>query len=572
MRPVKNGFGVFNDIADKDVKGVVWKKSDNLCNDPDKEVRSVYRMVIQRNMQACNANRQLNMVEKAKEKSSEKLSSGYKVNRSADDAAGLSISEKMRRQIRGLTRAGENVEDGISLCQVIDGAMSEMHDMVNRMNELSIQAANGTNSESDREDIQMEIDGIVTEFGRIIETTKFNELYVFKDDLTWSDGGNGKKVEEAADPIQKISRDFRDIDGVKVWKGSQLSDYFFVDLRSPKPDWTVLGDNPDLSKPECAWIDFDGFKASSEGDLIKQLDQRGFDSSCCHCNTLFYGIKFVSELDNDKLKLTAGNVDFNYHMVKNSKNQTTEVLKIDLKDIWSRYQNQAGKKIGQVICETLVDVIQKGGKQPGSNLTRHLTSYAYQKDTAKLYLLNNWISAAGYNHSEFSTMPRDDQGHVEINKPIIIMPSRPKKKNRPRVKSFDKKRQIFIQAGADGVNNNKIRINLPTMTLETLGLNGLSVLMEEQATDTINILTKVQKLISEDRSRIGAYQNRLEHTARNLENVIENTNASESRIRDTDMADEMVRYAGKNILAQSGQSMLNQSNTRSQRVLRLLGV
>ena len=545
--------------------------SDTLCSDPDTEVRSVQRMVIQRNMQAYNANRQLNMVENAKEKSTEKLSSGYKVNRSADDAAGLSISEKMRKQVRGLTRAGENVEDGISLCQVIDGAMSEMHDMVNRMNELSVQAANGVNSDSDREDIQMEIDQIVTEFDRIIETTKFNELYVFKDDKTWTKPEGAKKVEEAEEPVQKISRDFRDIDGVKVWKDSQLSDYLFVDLRSPKPDWTVLGDKPDLLRPECAWIDFDGFTASSEADLIKQLDQRGFDSSCCHCNVRFYGIKFVSELDNDKLKLTAGDVDFNYHKVTNSNSQETEVLKIDLKDIWSRYQNQAGKKIGQVICETLVDVIREGGKQSGSNLTRHLTSYAYQKDTAKLYLLNNWISAVGHNLSEFSTMPRNDQGHVEINKPIIIMPSKPKEKSEPLVKIFNPKKKIAIQAGTDGKGDNRIRISLPTMTLETLGLNGLSVLTENQATDTINILTKVQKLISEDRSRIGAYQNRLEHTSNNLGSVIENTSASESRIRDTDMADEMVRYVGKNILSQSGQAVLSQANVRAQRVLSLLG-
>lgn len=545
--------------------------SDTLCSDPDTEVRSVQRMVIQRNMQAYNANRQLNMVENAKEKSTEKLSSGYKVNRSADDAAGLSISEKMRKQVRGLTRAGENVEDGISLCQVIDGAMSEMHDMVNRMNELSVQAANGVNSDSDREDIQMEIDQIVTEFDRIIETTKFNELYVFKDDKTWTKPEGAKKVEEAEEPVQKISRDFRDIDGVKVWKGSQLSDYFSVDLRNPKPDWTVLGQRITLDTPECAWIDFDGFTASSEADLIKQLDQRGFDSSCCHCNVRFYGVKFVSELDNDKLKLTAGDVDFNYHKVTNSNSQETEVLKIDLKDIWSRYQNQAGKKIGQVICETLVDVIREGGKQIGSHLTSHLTSYAYQQDTAKLYLLNNAYRPYGSNRSEFSTMPRDDQGHVEINKPIIIMPSKPKEKSEPLVKIFNPKKKIAIQAGTDGKVDNRIRINLPTMTLETLGLNGLSVLTENQATDTINILTKVQKLISEDRSRIGAYQNRLEHTSNNLGSVIENTSASESRLRDTDMADEMVRYVGKNILSQSGQAVLSQANVRAQRVLSLLG-
>ena len=114
-------------------------------------------MIIQHNISALNANRQLNIVQKIGSKSVEKLSSGYRINRAADDAAGLSISEKMRKQIRGLTKAKENVEDGISLCQVADGAMAEMHDMTNRMNELCVQAANGTNSADDRSYIQMEI-------------------------------------------------------------------------------------------------------------------------------------------------------------------------------------------------------------------------------------------------------------------------------------------------------------------------------------------------------------------------------------------------------------------------------
>lgn len=153
-------------------------------------------MIIQHNISAFNANRQLNIVQKTGLKLAEKLSSGYRINRAADDAAGLSISEKMRKQIRGLTKAGENVEDGISLCQVADGAMAEMHDMTNRMNELCIQAVNGTNSAGDRSYIQLEIDSIVEEFGRIINTTQFNEVYIFKGDEAFQ-ASAGSEVEYA---------------------------------------------------------------------------------------------------------------------------------------------------------------------------------------------------------------------------------------------------------------------------------------------------------------------------------------------------------------------------------------
>lgn len=134
-------------------------------------------MVIQHNLLALNANRQLGIVKSNLSKSTEKLSSGYKINRAADDAAGLSISEKMRKQIRGLSQAAENIQDGISLCQVADGALNETVDILQRMNELAIQAANGTNSTTDRQDIQLEIDQLSSEINRIANSTKFNEIY-----------------------------------------------------------------------------------------------------------------------------------------------------------------------------------------------------------------------------------------------------------------------------------------------------------------------------------------------------------------------------------------------------------
>ena len=139
-------------------------------------------MVVQHNLRAMNANRMLGITQGTLSKSAEKLSSGYKVNRAADDAAGLSISEKMRKQIRGLSQASLNAEDGISAVQTAEGALTEVHDMLQRMNELAVKASNGTNALSDRQTIQDEVDQLLTEIDRVSETTKFNETYLLKGD------------------------------------------------------------------------------------------------------------------------------------------------------------------------------------------------------------------------------------------------------------------------------------------------------------------------------------------------------------------------------------------------------
>ena len=150
-------------------------------NNPRTWDKEDYIMVVQHNMQAANANRMLNVTTSAQSKSTEKLSSGYRINRAADDAAGLTISEKMRKQIRGLDQASTNAQDGVSSVQTAEGALTEVHSMLQRMNELATQAANGTNSkDSDRQAIQDEIDQLTTEIDRVSETTKFNETYLLK--------------------------------------------------------------------------------------------------------------------------------------------------------------------------------------------------------------------------------------------------------------------------------------------------------------------------------------------------------------------------------------------------------
>ena len=151
-------------------------------------------MVVQHNLTAMNSNRMLGLTTASQAKSTEKLSSGYKINRAADDAAGLSISEKMRKQIRGLTQASSNAQDGISAVQTAEGALNEVQDMLQRMNELAVKSANGTNSETDRSYIQNEIDQLVTEIDRVSETTKFNETYLLKGETTGKVGNTASSA------------------------------------------------------------------------------------------------------------------------------------------------------------------------------------------------------------------------------------------------------------------------------------------------------------------------------------------------------------------------------------------
>ncbi len=213
-----------------------------------------------------------------------------------------------------------------------------------------------------------------------------------------------------------------------------------------------------------------------------------------------------------------------------------------------------------------MDVIEQAGmNEPHSLLTQDLVGYAYKKGTGKLYILDSVDGSysPGAGSSTFSVTPRSDTGELETvkmdtNKPVP-----------PKVGQITSQ-QLAIHAGADADGTNKVIMKMPTFKNENLKINSVSVLTEDLATTSIDVLTDVLHVISSNRSRIGAYQNRLEHTSLNLDNIVENTTDSESKIRDTNMADEMVKYSNNNILTQAGQSMLSQANNNTQNILSLL--
>ena len=275
-------------------------------------------MVVQHNMQAMNSNRVLGGTTLAQAKSTEKLSSGFRINRAADDAAGLTISEKMRKQIKGLNRASKNAQDGISAVQTAEGALTEVHSMLQRMNELSTQAANGTNSKSDRDAIQSEIGQLTTEIDRVAETTKFNETYLLKGDSTTQttktinlpahDAGLKGKLTDNGDGTATFKMDDLEV-GKKVTIGGKeysIGEEAGVDATTgiTKDIAKALHDkNPVFTENDKVTINgkvytylkkdkdtqdgkkttVDGFYAVESAEDIKKLTQQDAEASCIVC-------------------------------------------------------------------------------------------------------------------------------------------------------------------------------------------------------------------------------------------------------------------------------------------------
>lgn len=491
--------------------------------------RRIMVMTIQHNIEAMNAYRQMNITGGTLAKSARNLSSGYKINIAADDAAGLSISEKMRKQIRGLTKASENSEDGISMVQVADGAMAEVHDMLDRCIELSIQAANGTNSDSDRAKIQDEIDQIIKEIDGISERTKFNEVYVLKGEVDYKYKKTGTEIiNEGTMPAWVSSPSF---DPANAVNGKSILSETFTKT-------VTTGTISSTTVHAAASLDFSRYSASNRKDLYG----KGFHTTCCGCPK-YYSVEFISGTVSSK-ELIDG----------------AYVYKLGIDNI------DTPKKLVEEIIN-LVD----GGNPAGHNTM-------FEQDTTNLGKLWVYDKPDGRRPDPQSNWGVFGEG---------VMRSRPVYE---RDKRFENSKQLALQVGSDA--GNLMNVRLATISSQALGIDKINVrgfIYEEQereddygnkykvlvkrqsgADKAIEKFSSAKDRVSADRSRLGAYQNRLEHTVKNLDNVVENTTAAESQIRDTDMAKEMVRYSNANIMMQAGQSMLSQANQSRQGILSLL--
>ena len=476
-------------------------------------------MVVQHNMQAMNSNRMLGATTNAQAKSTEKLSSGFKINRAADDAAGLTISEKMRKQIRGLDRASTNAQDGVSAVQTAEGALTEVHSMLQRMNELAVQASNGTNSKSDRDAIQAEIEQLTTEVDRVAETTKFNETYLLKGD---------DKV--AAKTINLAAHD-AGLKGTLVDNGDGTAT-FTMDKLKAADSVTIGGKTYTI-----------GAAAGSAAGLAKI----GIGKTA--------GANFSA---GDKI--TVNNVEYTY--VTGGKDANNS----DLTAGW--YAGTPVKGEGRADASIL---------KAGANVVAGTKKYHVLNDTGNDGIDDNDATVISttkaYDLAKAELKTANAIGDTKGNANVTNTTTNPNKFNINTGKAEVASALSFnLHVGSDADMTNKINVNVESMTADYLGIKGLNVSDDtgNAATYAIDAIADAVSKVSAQRSALGAIQNRLEHTIANLDNISENTTAAESRIRDTDMAAEMVTYSKNNILAQAGRSMLAQANQSTQGVLSLL--
>ena len=460
-------------------------------------------MVVQHNLTAMNANRMLGITTGQQAKSSEKLSSGYRINRAADDAAGLTISEKMRKQIRGLDQASTNAQDGVSAVQTAEGALTEVHSMLQRMNELAVQASNGTNSEADREAIQDEIDQLTTEIDRVAETTKFNEIYLLK-------GDDGTKKKYMAGHDAGLVGNLTDGATTATFTMDELEagDKYNIGGK----EYTI-GATADEAKELYASVAADGSETVTINGKAYTVQDTDPDAA----------VNEISKADLDAL-VEAGGCTVEYD--GKSLTVMTDGDRDEIDDA----------------NETIISA-DKAYELINAELTA-ANSIGVVNEDGDVASVTTGTPAAG--KVEFTIT----KGYADVAKTL----------------SFN------LHVGADADMTNKISVDIDSMDSASLGVKGLNVADDSgiAATYAIDAIADAVATVSAQRSALGAVQNRLEHTIANLDNVVENTTAAESRIRDTDMAEEMVEYSKNNILAQAGQSMLAQANQSTQGVLSLL--
>ena len=578
-------------------------------------------MVVQHNLQAMNANRMLGITTKEASGSTEKLSSGYRINRAADDAAGLAISEKMRKQIRGLSQASSNAEDGISCVQTAEGALAEVQDMLQRMNELAVQAANGTNSATDRQYIQDEFDQLIEEIDRVAETTKFNETYLLKGDDTKPTKNMYITNYSVTYTKNDLPNNIKGIDYKTNYVGTNNIYIVSSSIYSTSSNISLTGNKIQ-----------NGDDITKYMEKVKTGNTKDTNKAGATLNTTSY-VAFVNvELDSDVQKGSNGNV--NGHGQTNvtkdlSTDGTTSTVRAN-RDLF--IYNTANSTVTRITEGTdmteylntdntmkdkyrLVDVLYGDEKKVDSKAatsTRVQTSITNNQPFAwtdnylerdvsskQLYDADGQI-VSGVALNKFFDENGNYKGGLYTSAQARAIDEVFANANDPRAKQLKDiggnvtaatinayitqsstqvaaALDVELHAGSDSDRNNKVQVELSTLTAAGLGIDklasyniGIVDSTGNNATDAIDVIADAINMVSRQRSALGAVQNRLEHTIKNLDNVVENTTSAESAIRDTDMAEEMVKYSNSNILQQAGQSMLAQANQANQGVLSLL--
>ena len=514
-------------------------------------------MIIRSNLPALNSHRNLSKNNSNLAQNLERLSSGFRINRAADDAAGLAISERMRGQIRGLAQAKQNVRMGVNLIQTADGALQETHAILQRMRELSVQAANGTFQDSDRAQIEHEFQALKDEIDRIAESTHYNNIRLL-------DGSLGSLPPRAAPPpsgeMPAPPSGLNVISGVVDLTGATITQDTII-----TGNVTVVG-NLLVDPNVTIWV-MEGATVSVTQDFRAPINVGG--TSFGHGTTIhnsgtievdYLGVGTVINYRNGNLISRAIDADTikNYGTINRPPTHT-----------W----------LGSIAVNTLVN----WGEILYHDVMMNSTAYNHGR-------LFHWAALQGsvlHNFGHIYEVEGQHDGTIENWGTIgIVSDSGPPYFQvlvtiNERTIEFEIPFGLILQIGANGGRDQRMTIFIENMGARHIGaysvLNGnfesvwdTTVITREQANDSIEILEGAINMVSAQRAKLGAYQNRLESTINSLGVAHENLTNAESTIRDTDMAAEMMRFTANNILTQAAQAMLAQANQLPQGVLQLL--
>ena len=540
-------------------------------------------MIVQHNMSAMNANRMLGITNSSLAKSTEKLSSGYKINRAADDAAGLSISEKMRSQIRGLNKASDNAQDGISLIQTAEGALNESHSILQRMRELSVQASNGTETDDDREAVQKEISQLQDELTRISSTTEFNTMKLLDGSLAGPQGvskGSNQTIGSQVANLKAAETGMTAGADTSTETGLFAKETIKIDGADITVDWTTLTSEEKAALKQN-WTASDSSKASKAATIMQDKINEAIDNSGL-------GVAHVTV----KSSVTGVAASFN---IKSGSEGTDSKISFD---------NSADTLIGKTLAGVVAADVTGSTKYSGENVAATekfymningqslvVTPAAKVDNGAAMSDVATTLQTSINTAIDTYNKDRDDADQlkkvtVDVSKDgRLVVSSESGSVSFSDFGTGEAAKKLGLDASATktaanggmtlqiGANEGQtMNFGIEDMSAAALGVDGgkVDIATQSGAQKATTTIDAAIKKVSAQRSKLGAVQNRLEHTIANLDTASENTQTSESRIRDTDMAEEMVAYSKNNILLQAGQSMLAQANQSNQGVLSLL--
>ncbi|MDU7336978.1 MAG: flagellin [Clostridium sp.] len=526
-------------------------------------------MRIQHNISAINANRQLGINNNSVSKNLEKLSSGYKINRAGDDAAGLAISEKMRSQIRGLDQASSNANDGISLVQTAEGALNETQSILQRMKELATQSSNGTyQNDVDRENIGKEVEALKSEIDRISTSTNFNKINLLDGSLSAKGAASASaigKVEGAATgDVAAVAGVYASSAALQGGAKAGESMSFSIGLDNGKSYTTNFTVVQDQTGTTGKLIDANGKEYGTVADVTAGVTAGEASKAIVEA---LKGTGLANEFNiaapSDIITLTAktaGTSAPKVVSVAEVNNGTAESLSVNN----STVATDAGISIanGEVSAYDGTSATKAEDATFSINGKKFALVTAGTVDASVFGKDVTVLTGADLEHANLSLIEKQTglTMKAETGKGIQLFAGT----------ATSESGALKLQIGASASKDQQVSLSIGDMSSKGLGINGISVATQDDALESIQTIEDAINQVSGTRADLGALQNRLEHTVNNLGVTSENLTSAESRVRDVDMAKEMMEMTKNNVLTQAAQSMLAQANQQPQNVLKLL--